>query len=126
RAEPGVSPAPAINEGVAACRGERIGLMIDGARMVTPRIIRYALDAFSITPDAVVAVPGYHIGPDEHHRNVTANYTEAEEEALLESVDWRADGYRLFDAACICGANPHGFFHPFLESNCMFASRGNF
>jgi hypothetical protein len=126
RPEEGVSPARAINEGLSRCRGDFIGLMIDGARMVTPRVVRYALDAFAITPNAIVAVPGYHVGHAEHHRNRSARYDEEVEHALLASIDWRADGYRLFDVSCFSGGNPHGFFHPFLESNCMFASRENF
>lgn len=124
--EQGVSPARAINMGLSECRAPHVGLMIDGARMVTPRVVRYVLDAFAITAQALVAVPGYHIGETEHHLNESAGYNEAAERELLDSINWRQDGYQLFDIACWSGANPHGFFHPFLESNCMFASRGNF
>jgi hypothetical protein len=126
RQETGVSPAAAINAGLAMSRGRYLGLMIDGARMVSPRVVRYALDAFAITDQAVVAVPGYHIGGTEHHYHRTARYDEAVEWELLATVDWRSDSYRLFEISCFSGANPHGFFHPFLESNCMFAARENF
>ena len=124
--EQGVSPARAINLGFSECRASYVGLMIDGARMVTPRVVRYVLDARAITEQALVAVPGYHIGETEHHMNERAGYNEQVERELLDSVDWRNNGYQLFDIACWSGANPHGFFHPFLESNCMFASRENF
>lgn len=124
--EKGVSPARAINLGLSECRAPFVGLMIDGARMVTPRVVRYVLDAFAITEQALVAVPGYHLGETEHHMNESAGYNEAVERQFLDGIDWRNKGYQLFDIACWSGANPHGFFHPFLESNCMFASRGNF
>lgn len=126
RQEAGVSPAAAVNFGLARCRGRLIGLMIDGARMVTPRVVRYVLDAWRITEDALVAVPGYHLGPAEHHENVDAGYDEEAEKALLAQVDWRQDGYQLFSIACLSGANARGIFHPVMESNCMFASAENF
>lgn len=126
RREPGVSPAPAINDGLSRCRGDVVGLMIDGARMVTPGVVRHVLDAFAVTSRALVAVPGYHLGPLEQHRVESGRYDESVERELLEAVEWRSDGYALFDIACVSGANPRGFFHPFLESNCMFASREAF
>src|SRR5690554_3967354 len=43
RDEKGVSPAPAINFALSKTQGDFIGLLIDGARMVTPRVIEYAL-----------------------------------------------------------------------------------
>src|SRR6478735_12819888 len=43
RDEKGVSPSPAVNFAFSQCRGKQIGLIIDGARMVTPRVIEYAL-----------------------------------------------------------------------------------
>lgn len=126
RQEGGVSPAAAVNFGLARCRGRLIGLMIDGARMVTPRVVRYVLDAWRITEEALVVVPGYHLGPAEHHEHVDAGYNEGAEKAMLAQVDWRQDGYQLFSIACLSGANPHGIFHPLMESNCMFASAENF
>lgn len=39
RQEPGVSPVPAVNFAFEQSRGEFIGLIIDGARMVTPRVL---------------------------------------------------------------------------------------
>lgn len=122
RQEDSPSPARAVNFALARCRAPTIGLMIDGARMVTPRVVRYVLDAQRITPEAFVAVPGYHLGRHEHHFNRSAGYDEHVEMELLDGIDWRSNGYQLFDIACVSGANPHGVFHPFLESNCMFAS----
>lgn len=122
RDEPGVSPAAAINFGFSQARGEYIGLMIDGARLVSPGVVSYALMAYRITRDALAVVPGYHLGENEQQFHLTHDYTEEKEQALLESVNWRHDGYRLFEISCWSGANPNGVFHPFMECNCLFLS----
>jgi glycosyltransferase involved in cell wall biosynthesis len=125
REEKGVSPAAAINVGLAMCRAPFVGLLIDGARMVTPRVIEYALAAQRVDKDALVAVPGYNLGPDLHHLNKSLSYNETTEQALLSEINWKQDGYRLFNIANISEANPRGVFQPFMECNCMFSSRDN-
>jgi hypothetical protein len=126
RDEPGVSPVPALNFAFEKSRGKTIGLIIDGARLVTPRVIEYALAASELWPHTLVAVPGYHLGPEEHHQNVDSGYDEAVEQQLLSEIDWRNNGYDLFRIACFSGANAKGFLSPMLESNCLFASREDF
>lgn len=126
RDEKGVSPAPAINFGLSQCRSSHICLMIDGARMVTPGVIRNALDAITIDQNAMVIVPGYNLGTHEQHQATAYGYDESAEIALLESINWPRDGYRLFDIASIGGANPQGIFHPFMECNCLFVSKETF
>lgn len=125
RDETGVSPAAAINAGLALCKAPFIGLLIDGARMVTPRVIEYVLMAQAISTNALVAVPGYNLGPELHHLSDATQYNEVTERALLEDSGWRDDGYRLFNIANISEANPRGVFQPFMECNCMFTSRDN-
>lgn len=125
RDESGVSPAAAINAGLALCRAPFIGLLIDGARMVTPRVLDYVLMARAIHEDALVAVPGYNLGPDLHHRNKQLNYNEESERALLATVNWRQDGYELFRICNMGEANPRGVFQPFMECNCLFTSAAN-
>lgn len=126
RDEPGVSPAAAINFGFAQACGEFIGLMIDGARMVTPGVVRYALMAFRITHNAMVVVPGYNLGENEQQFHLTHGYCEEKEQALLHEIDWPHSGYRLFDISSIGGANRRGIFHPFMECNCLFFSAKTF
>ena len=122
RDEPGVSPAAAINFAFSQTRGRFIGLMIDGARMVTPGVVHYALTAFHITEHAMVVVPGYHLGENEQQFHETYGYSETHEQQLLEQIDWQNNGYKLFDISCLSGANPNGIFHPFMECNCLFMS----
>lgn len=123
REETGCSPVPAVNFGFEQCSAPMICLMIDGARMVTPRILEYALMAQAIDPDALVAVPGYNLGPAEQQHAETLQYDEQVELQLLEKSGWKSNGYRLFDIGSIGGANPTGFINPLMECNCVFASR---
>lgn len=119
RDEAGVSPAPAINAGLALARGPMVGLMIDGARMLTPGVIAGALAAQRMNPRSLVAVPGYQLGPVPH--NLAEGRVPAHDDALLAKVGWPADGYRLFEVASLSLANRMGFFRPFMECNCVFA-----
>lgn len=123
RDETSVSPAAAMNEGLRLARGDAIGMMIDGAHMLSPGVLRYAAMAFQMVSDAFVAVPVYHLGPKEQNESAAEGYDEEVEKELLKTVDWRADGYELFTISTLCSANPRGFLAPIMESNCYFASR---
>lgn len=119
------SPVEAVAAGVAASRGAVIGVVIDGARMLTPRIVHYALLAFQVTPHAMVTVPSYHLGRDEQHK--AHGYTEEDEMAELARIDWRSDGYRLFLIGVLFrGRHQPGYLRAVLESNCLFCSREDY
>ncbi|RLA42555.1 MAG: glycosyltransferase family 2 protein [Gammaproteobacteria bacterium] len=120
------TPVPAINFAFEQCRGQAIGLMIDGARMVTPRVIQYVLMSQRISPDSFTVVPGYHLGEQGQHFNVSNGYDEEVEQQLLDSTNWKDNGYELFSIADISGANPNGYLQPIMECNCMFASASSF
>lgn len=126
REETAASPVYAINIAFEMCAAPYICLMIDGARMVSPGIIYNALMAYTMSENAVVAVPGYHLGDEEQHL-VQGGLNQAEAEIeLLASVDWREDGYELFNISTFSGANSHGYLHPLMECNCLFGSAENY
>lgn len=125
RENEGASPVPAMIFGIGQARGANIGLVIDGARMVTPRVLYYALAAFRITPHAVVSIPGYHLGEAEQHRN--PDHDEDTERRLLERVEWQTDGYRLFEISVFFrGRHQHGYLMSLMESNCLFFARSDY
>jgi hypothetical protein len=126
RDEPGRSPVAAINFGFAQCTGDYIGLLVDGARLLSPRVLEYAALAWRMDRGSITMVPGYHLGTQQHHEVVDGASACAEEAALLASIDWRANGYLLFSIATLGGGNAAGLLQPFMESNCMFASREQF
>jgi hypothetical protein len=126
RDETGVSPAPAVNFALAQCRGAQIGLIIDGARMVSPRVIEYALLAARISEQALVMVPGYHLGERDQKFHLQTGHTEQLEIAKLEQLGWRENGYRLFKWACWSSSNQRGYLQPMQECNALFCSADNF
>lgn len=126
RHETGVSPAPALNQALAMARGEYVGIMIDGARMLTPGVVRNALDVFAIDPDAVVATLGFHLGHLDQQELSLDGYGAEQEQALLAGLPEHGDGYRMFEIACLSLSNPHGYLHPMMESNCVFTRRANY
>jgi hypothetical protein len=120
------TPVPALNFAFEQSRAPYIGLVIDGARMVSPGVVEHALLARRLAEHPLVVVPGYHLGEQEHHLNVSAGYDETLEQKLLEDASWKIDGYNLFDIACFSGANAQGILCPYLESNCLFCTRESF
>lgn len=117
------TPCKAINHGLKVAAGELIGVMIDGARLASPGLIANALRASRITPRVVISTLGFHLGPDVQSRSVAAGYDQAEEDRLLDSVDWTKDGYRLFDISVFAASSHRGWFAPIGESNALFLQR---
>ena len=121
--DPPASPAYAANFGARKARGEFLGLMIDGARIVTPGMIRFAVLSLEAFGRVVVSSLAFHLGPGMQMETVKHGYDQAEEDRLLASIDWRSDGYRLFEISAPAGSSGHGWFQPIAESNGIFMSR---
>lgn len=121
RVEPApVSPVQAINRLMDEAPGRVKALMIDGARMLSPGVIGLAMQALRADPDRVVGTLAFHLGPDMQARSVFAGYNQAAEDALLATVPWNDDGYRLFDISVLAGSSTGGWFSPIAESNALF------
>ena len=114
------SPASAMNRGTSLAAGRCLGLMIDGARMVTPGLISMALSVLDYRGDSMVETIGFHLGPDVQNRSIEIGYDTQAEDDLLAEIDWPHDGYRLFDIAALAGSYGSGWFGPMNESNCLF------
>jgi cephalosporin hydroxylase len=121
--DPKPSPAAAINAAMAELKGQLIGLFIDGARLASPGIIRHAADAWLADPSRAIGTLAFHLGNDGQHRTVHEGYNAATEDALLASVPWEADGYRLFDIASLAGSSANGWFGCINETNGLFMDR---
>lgn len=117
------SPCRAVNLGIRKARGEVIGVMVDGARMVTPGLLHAALVGASAYPRTVVATLGWYLGYDWQIRNMVNGYDEAEEDRLLASIGWPADGYRLFEIGTQDESSSLGWALPLAESNALFMRR---
>ena len=118
REETQPTPVPAVNFGASEALGSHICLMVDGARMLTPSVVSYMLAATRLHPNALVALPGYHLGPKLQQKSMLEGYCNEVEAELLASIDWPSDGYRLFEISCLSGTSGSGYFKPIGESNC--------
>jgi glycosyltransferase involved in cell wall biosynthesis len=118
-----LSPAHAVNVGLAAARGEIIGVMIDGARIVTPGLLHFAAHGARLYKRAIVTALGWYLGYDYQPWSILAGHDEAHEDALLESIKWPQDGYRLFEIATMDGPSEDGWLAPLNESGALFLSR---
>lgn len=114
------SPVPAVNRAAATVHTPFVGLMIDGARLASPGVVRLALMALNSFERAAVGTVGFHLGPEVQQVSVERGYDQALEDELLESVDWRTDGYQLFAISSFAPSSRHGWFAPMGESNLLF------
>ena len=116
------SPARALNAGLSIARSDYLAVMIDGARLLTPRVLHYGLLLPKMYERPLGLTHGFHIGSDFQPRTVIKGYSRDVEDRLLEQIDFPSDGYRLFEIG-----SPHdpadGWFRVIGESNCTFVHR---
>jgi glycosyltransferase involved in cell wall biosynthesis len=117
------SPARAANHGIAAAGSDLIGVLIDGARLVSPGIISAALQAFRLCDRVVILTLGFHLGPKVQMESILEGYDQEQEDQLLLQSRWTEDSYRLFDISVFAGSSKHGWFRPMSESNAIFMRR---
>ena len=119
----GASPSPvaALNRGLAESRGRNVALMIDGAHVLTPRVLHYGLAGLEAYDPAVVATQAWYVGPGQQGDVMRAGYDQGVEDALFDQIAWPADGYRLFEIGHFAG--DRDWFDGLWESNCLFAPR---
>jgi glycosyltransferase involved in cell wall biosynthesis len=117
------SPAHAINRGLAAARGEVIGVMIDGARIASPGMLDLATMAARLSDRFIILTLAFHLGPKVQMLSVLEGYDQHQEDHLLARSGWMEDGYRLFDISVFSGSSAGGWFRPLSESNAIFMRR---
>jgi hypothetical protein len=117
------SPVSAVNFGVERSRAGFVGVLVDGARLVTPGVVELALLAEQARDLPVLSVPGYHLGAELQQTAAESGYDARAEATLMAGIGWPEDGYRLFEVACFSGSCAGGFFGPIAESNCLCLPR---
>lgn len=123
RNETQTSPVHAVQFGASLARGDNICLMIDGARLLTPGVLKNIILGHQMSRSAVVTVPGYHLGRELQQEAVASGYGVEVERGLMRSIAWPEDGYRLFEISCFSGSSAPGLFLPHSESNCISIPR---
>jgi Glycosyl transferase family 2 len=117
------SPARAANLGVSMTTGRSVCLILDGARMVTPGTLATGLRAMATHARPIVTPMAWHLGPVHQSVSVLNGYDDKVEDALLRTIDWPVDGYRLFEISALAKANSDGFFGTINESCCLLLPR---
>lgn len=117
------SPLFALNRGLREARGKIVGAMIDGARLVTPGLLRRALFASRLHPASVVTTMGWYLGFDTQGDGLLHGHSTAREDDLLASIHWPKDPYRLFEISTPDQSSVDGWVAPMGESNAIFLSR---
>jgi glycosyltransferase involved in cell wall biosynthesis len=123
RFEDSPSPARAINQAVQQCTTEFVMVCIDGARMLSPGILRFTFEAFSARKNPIVATLAWHLGPKAQMVSMLEGYDQVTEDLLLETIDWQRKGYELFRISTLAGSSSQGWFMPIGESNCIAMRR---
>lgn len=116
---PHPSPCQAINEAARQARGRHVAIMIDGAHVLSPGVLREAWDAVTETPDAVIGLRPWFVGGDQRWL-ASAGYTRAQEDIVFQRIGWPRDGYRLFEVSSPYWESPNTWFDAMIESNCLF------
>jgi cephalosporin hydroxylase len=115
------SPVFALNRGIAEGRGRNFALMIDGAHVVTPGVIRYALMALANHAPAIVATRQWFVGPGQQGAAMQDGYDQEFEDRLFDRIKWPRAGYRLFEIGHFIG--DRDWLDGMSESNCLFVPR---
>ncbi len=115
------SPAPAVNHGIAASSGRNVAVMIDGAHVLTPGVLRYGMLGLSTYEPAVVTAKQWYVGPGQQPQTVAGGYNRDVEDRLFDQINWPKDGYRLFEIGHFIG--DRDWFDGEWESNCIFVPR---
>ena len=124
---PHPSPAKALNEGVKMAKANWVCPVIDGARMVSPGIFKAAKTLIKaqshehVSP--IIATIGRHLGDKVQFFNVREGYDQDAEDALLRSINWPNEPYRLFDISCVGGSAQGSWLLPIAESNVLIMAK---
>jgi hypothetical protein len=120
------SPGNAVNRAAAMARGEYLGIIVDGARLVSPGVLHWASKAYQLSERAVVSVLGFHLGPEHQRLSSQRGYNQKVEDQLLKRINWPTDGYKIFEIATLAGSSKFGWYGPIAESNCIFVPQSLF
>jgi cephalosporin hydroxylase len=115
------SPVGALNRGIEITRGRSLALMIDGAHVLTPGVLRFGLQGLATYAPAIVATQQWYVGPGQQGAAMDDGYDQAYEDLLFDRIQWPGNGYRLFEIGHFVGERD--WLDGLWESNCVFVTR---
>ncbi|WP_376695248.1 glycosyltransferase family 2 protein [Wenzhouxiangella sp. EGI_FJ10305] len=105
-----VSPAAAVNRGIRLAKGTYVAIIVDGARMASPGLVsRTLMSAKQLSEPAVFSL-AWHLGDEVQNLSMLSGYNQSVEDELLESVNWKQNGRKLFDISVLAQSSGRGFF----------------
>ena len=113
------SPCCAMNAAIQQARGDYIMCCIDGARILSPGILHHTLKAAQLYTDPFIYTLGMHLGFQPQNISINEGYNQEVEDELLDTTNWREDGYSLFEISSVALSSKNGFFSELSESNCF-------
>lgn len=120
------SPCRAINYAVQITKTPFVVICIDGARILSPGIIKYMLLAIKEWNNPFVYTIGMHLGFKPQNFSIIEGYNQMVEDKLLDEINWKENGYLLFNISSKSLSSKNGFFSPISESNCFMLKRSDF
>lgn len=121
-----VSPCKALNQATKLARGELVICCIDGARILSPNILSLSLQAAKLHEHPFIYTMSMHLGIKPQNISMSEGYNQQVEDQLLNTTDWRANGYQLFTISSTALSSGNGFFSKFAESNCFCMKKSDY
>ncbi len=112
------SPCEAINFGINKADTPFVMCLIDGAHMLSPRVVDFTIKAIRAYDNPAIFTLPLHFGPYMQFYSVMHGYNQKVEDSLLESIPWVENGYSLFTISNMKNYE-RNFFSPLYESNCF-------
>ena len=103
-------------------RGDLIGVLIDGARMASPRLLATALEAARLHTRPVIGTLSFHLGPDVQMRSVERRLLPGRRGSIARVGGLGRRSYRLFEIR-FAEASRKGWFAIPAETNALFLTR---
>jgi hypothetical protein len=120
-----ISPAKIINKAVKMANSKNLLVIIDGARMLSPKVLSETILALERFSNLLVTPIAFHLGPKHQSLSMNEGYSKEVEDQLLETINWKENGNDLFKISSLAGANPDGFFGSINESCAIGISKKN-
>lgn len=126
RPEPALpSACKAINDAAMEARGDYLGIMIDGAHILSPGVLAQANEALSGYPQAIIGLRQWFVGGDQRWLGDNG-YTREHEDQLFGRSRWPGDGYSIFDISRPMQDPSGGWYNSMAETNCLFLPKALF
>jgi glycosyltransferase involved in cell wall biosynthesis len=120
------TPCEAINRFAVQARFDHVMVLLDGARILSPGIATLTFLGLNAFAHPFIYTLGMHLGSKPQNFLVKEGYKQSIEDQLLETVDWKTDGYSLFSISSPALSSKRGFFSELSESNCFSLSKSDF